>query len=83
VTVAAPPHELAPAGAKFTMAALAALVQRFEKASMNDQRAGMDGCLWVMDPIQRRVLASALMEHGFRWNSTRMAWYYSQPAEQR
>jgi hypothetical protein len=76
VAVPVPPHELAPAGAKFTMSALAALVQRFEKASMDDQRAGIDGCLWVMDPIQRRVLASALMEHGFRWNSTRMAWYY-------
>ena len=76
VAVPVPPHELAPAGAKFTMSALAALVQRFEKASMDDQRAGADNCLWVMDPIQRRVLASALMEHGFRWNSARMAWYY-------
>jgi hypothetical protein len=83
LAVAPAPDDLAPAGAKFTMASLAALVQRFEKASMDDQRAGADGCLWVRDPIQRRVLASALMEHGFRWDSVRMAWFYPRPTDQR
>jgi hypothetical protein len=65
------------------MSALVALVQRFEKASMDDQRASDDGCLWVLDPIRRRLLASALMEHGFRWSNVRMAWYYPHGAGQR
>ena len=76
--VAVPPHALAPAGAKFTMAKLAALVQQFDKASIDDQRASADGGLWVLDPVRRRLLASALMELDFRWNSARVAWYYPQ-----
>jgi hypothetical protein len=72
------PHELAPAGAKFTMGRLVALVQQFDKASIDDQRASADGCLWVADPVRRPLLASALMELGFRWNSARVAWYYPQ-----
>jgi hypothetical protein len=83
VPVALASPALAPVGAKFTMSALVALVQRFEKASMDDQRASDDGCLWVLDPIRRRLLASALMEHGFRWSNVRMAWYYPHGAGQR
>lgn len=74
--VAVPPHELAPAGATFTMARLSALVQQFDKASIDDQRASANGCLWVLDPVRRRLLASALMELGFRWDSARVAWHY-------
>ncbi len=60
------------------MATLVSLVTRFEGASVDDQRraAGKGGRLWVEDPLQRARLGEKLRALGFRWASTRQAWYF-------
>lgn len=64
----------APAGPD--MAALAALLRRFPRASTNDKRGTGGGRLWVEDPLQRVQLGRELESMGFKWANSRSAWYY-------
>jgi len=58
------------------MATLRALTSRYEGAAIDDRRATQGGRLWVEDPQQRGRLASELESLGFKWATSRKAWYY-------
>jgi hypothetical protein len=63
-------------GGSFDIADLQRLVKRFNGALIQDNRGNGGGRLWVEDPNQNASLASELKACGFKWASSRMAWYY-------
>lgn len=65
----------APRGAKFTMTALQAILADYPGASLNDKRAS-GGRLWVHDPSLRFALDVRLKAMGFKWATSKDAWYF-------
>jgi len=63
-------------GARFTMSQLRKLVEAHPGAAISDRRSPSGGRLWVEDPKQRVELGNELMRLGFKWASSRQAWYY-------
>jgi len=58
------------------MGALRALLKRFPRSSIDDQRNAKGGRVFVDDPLQRSQLGSELEQLGFKWSKSRQAWYY-------
>jgi hypothetical protein len=58
------------------MATLKALVRRFSGTHIDDRRSDKRGRLWVSDRNQSELLETELKALGFKWASSRSAWYY-------
>lgn len=66
----------APAGAQFTMVSLRSLIAGHPGVVIVDKRGVSGGRLWVEDPKQRVGIGAELKRLGFKWASSRQAWYY-------